>query len=64
MTQNKAIVFREAPAGMPENGKHLVLMDVGIDLSAIPPRGAIIRIIFASFDPYLRGRMRSKNVKS
>jgi NADPH-dependent curcumin reductase CurA len=64
MTQNKAIVFKEAPAGMPENGKHLVLQDVGIDLSAIPPNGAIIRIIFASFDPYLRGRMRNKNVQS
>jgi NADPH-dependent curcumin reductase CurA len=64
MVQNKAVIFNEAPEGMPENGKHLILKDIGFDLSAVPPNGAIIKIIFASFDPYLRGRMRNKNVKS
>jgi NADPH-dependent curcumin reductase CurA len=64
MTQNNAIIFNEVPEGMPEKGKHLILKDIGFDLSAVPPNGAILKIKFASFDPYLRGRMRNKNVKS
>ncbi|KAF2232348.1 NAD(P)-binding protein [Viridothelium virens] len=64
MVQNKAVIFKEPPEAMPENGKHLVLEDVGFDLSAVPHDGAILKIIYASFDPYLRGRMRDKSVKS
>jgi NADPH-dependent curcumin reductase CurA len=64
MSQNKALIFNEVPEGMPEYGKHLIIKDIGFDLSAVPPKGAILKIKFASFDPYLRGRMRNKIAKS
>ena len=64
MVQNKAVIFKEPPEALPENGKHLVLEDIGFDLSALPHNGAILKIVYASFDPYLRGRMRDKSVKS
>ena len=64
MLQNRAVIFKEIPEAMPENGKHIVLEDIGFDLSAVPHNGAILKIVYASFDPYLRGRMRDKSVKS
>ena len=64
MVQNKAIIFNEPPHGVPENGKHLIVKDIGFDLSAVPHNGAILKIKYASFDPYMRGRMRDKQVKS
>lgn len=64
MTTNHAIIFNKVPEGMPENGTHLILKDIGIDLSIVPSEGAIMKVKFASFDPYLRGRMRNKSEKS
>ena len=64
MTQNKALVFSKVPEGTPENGTHLNVKDIGFDLESVPSGGAILKIQLASFDPYLRGRMREKNVKS
>jgi NADPH-dependent curcumin reductase CurA len=64
MVQNKAFIFNEVPEGMPENDKHLLVKDIKFDLSSEIPNSAILKIVYASFDSYLRGRMRHKNVKS
>jgi NADPH-dependent curcumin reductase CurA len=64
MVQNRALVFDAVPQGMPEKGTHLLVKDIGFDISAVPKNGAILRINYASFDPYLRGRMREKSSKS
>lgn len=64
MAQNKAVIFLEPPEGMPEYGKHLVIKDIDFDDSDVPSNGAILKILYASFDPYLRGRMRDKNARS
>jgi NADPH-dependent curcumin reductase CurA len=64
MVQNRALVFDAVPKGMPKAGTDLVVKDIGFDLSTIPENGAILKVDFASFDPYLRGRMREKSEKS
>jgi NADPH-dependent curcumin reductase CurA len=64
MVQNRALIFNAIPQGMPEKDTHLVVKDIGFDISVIPHNGAILKIDYASFDPYLRGRMREKSSKS
>jgi NADPH-dependent curcumin reductase CurA len=64
MVQNRALIFDAVPRGMPEKDTHLVVKDVGLDISSTPQNGAILKVDYASFDPYLRGRMREKSVKS
>jgi NADPH-dependent curcumin reductase CurA len=64
MVQNRALVFDAVPEGMPEKGTHLLVKDIGFDLSVVPQNGAILKVDYASFDPYLRGRMRAKSTKS
>lgn len=64
MTQNRAVIFNQVPHDVPEKGKHLIVKDIGFDPNITPPNGAILQIKLASFDPYLRGRMRDKSVGS
>ena len=64
MVQNRALVFDVVPQGLPVVGKDLIIKDIGFDLDVVPKDGAILKINYASFDPYLRGRMRNKSEKS
>ncbi|CAI6339253.1 unnamed protein product [Periconia digitata] len=65
MVQNKGIIFKNVPEGMPVAGKDLVVEDRPFDLDqSIPEGGIIVKNLYASFDPYQRGRMRAANVKS
>ena len=64
MVRNKALIFKAIPDGMPEAGKHLVVEDIGFDPSSAPANSAILKVFYASFDPYLRGKMRDSSVKS
>ncbi|KAL2115153.1 hypothetical protein VTJ04DRAFT_10816 [Mycothermus thermophilus] len=65
MVQNKTLIFKKVPTGLPVPGEHLVVEDRGFDPSAPPPPGGItVEILWASFDPYQRGRMRDPDVKS
>ncbi|KAL1836363.1 hypothetical protein VTJ49DRAFT_5241 [Mycothermus thermophilus] len=65
MVVNKTLIFKKVPTGMPVPGEHLVIEDRGFDLEAPPPPGGItVSILWASFDPYQRGRMRAADVKS
>jgi len=62
-TQNKTLVFKKIPDAAPVPGEHLVIEDRPIDTT--PPSGGVtLSILSASFDPYLRGKMRDVNVKS
>jgi NADPH-dependent curcumin reductase CurA len=64
-TTNKTLIFKKVPTAMPVPGEHLVIEDRGFDASAPPPPGGLtLSILYASFDPYLRGRMRPADVKS
>lgn len=65
MTQNKTLIFKKVPTGYPVAGEHLVVEDRPIDLDAAPPSGGlVVKLLYASYDPYLRGKMRDSKVKS
>ena len=65
MVQNKALVFKAIPSGLPEAGKHLTVETSNFDEQQNPPSGGItVKINYASFDPYQRGRMRDASIKS
>ncbi|KAF2713565.1 NAD(P)-binding protein [Pleomassaria siparia CBS 279.74] len=60
MVQNKGLIFKQVPSGWPVPGQDLVVEDHPFDLEQEAPEGgATIKIYFASFDPYQRGRMRA-----
>lgn len=62
---NKALIFKEAPDGYPVAGKHLVVEELSYDDSvATPENGVVIQSLYASFDPYQRGRMRKPEIAS
>ncbi|KAK7431298.1 hypothetical protein QQZ08_002069 [Neonectria magnoliae] len=65
MTPNKTFIYKKPPTGVPVAGEHIVVEDRSIDLEQAPPQGGlVVEIINASFDPYLRGKMRDPAVKS
>lgn len=63
--QNKTLIFKKIPTAAPVPGEHLVLEDRVFDPDAAPPSGGLtLSILYASFDPYMRGRMRPAHIKS
>ncbi|KAK7746032.1 hypothetical protein SLS53_002754 [Cytospora paraplurivora] len=63
-TPNKTFVFKKLPNGFPVAGEHLVIEDRPIDLEAVPKGGLVVKNLYSSFDPYMRGRMRDASIKS
>jgi len=65
MVQNKGLIFKKVPEGWPVPGQDLVVEDHPFDLEQEAPEGgATVKVYYASFDPYQRGRMRSPEKKS
>jgi NADPH-dependent curcumin reductase CurA len=65
MVQNKAVIFKSVPNGQPIAGKDLVVETREFDLEqSLPEGGVITKNLYASFDPYQRGRMRAPEKKS
>lgn len=65
MVQNKGLILKESVVGWPEEGKNLAVEAREFDLNqAPPPGGLIVKVYYASFDPYQRGRMRRPEIKS
>lgn len=65
MVQNKAFIFANPPQGWPVPGKDIKTESSDFDVDQQPPQGGFtIKIHYASFDPYQRGRMRAADVKS
>ena len=65
LEQNWSLIFKKVPAGLPVAGEHLAVEDSGYDPSAAPPAGGVVtQNLYASFDPYMRGLMRSPEQKS
>ncbi|OKL58577.1 hypothetical protein UA08_06202 [Talaromyces atroroseus] len=59
MVQNKALVYKKLPSGTPVVGEHLAIEALDFDLSQpIPDGGLLVRGLYFSLDPYMRGRMR------
>jgi NADPH-dependent curcumin reductase CurA len=65
MVQNKALIFKQVPKGLPVPGQDLVIESRDFDTNASPPSGGVTtKNLYASFDPYQRGRMREPGTKS
>ena len=68
MTTNKTLIFKKVPSGLPVAGEHLVVEDRAdpsfSPSSPAPKGGLVLSVLYASYDPYLRGKMRPTNVKS
>jgi len=65
MVQNKALIFKKIPEGLPVPGKDLVIETREFDLDQAPPSGGVTtKNFYASLDPYQRGRLRSAEIKS
>ena len=64
-TKNLALVYKKHPTGVPVPGENLAVEDIGFDSSAPAPKdGVVLEHLYASFDPYMRGRMRSPEIKT
>lgn len=64
-SQNKALIFKEIPTELPVPGQHLTVENVDFDPSAAAPDGgAVVQLLYTSFDPYMRGCMRPAHIKS
>ncbi|KAM3088450.1 hypothetical protein ACMFMG_000091 [Clarireedia jacksonii] len=65
MVQNKGVIFKQVPQGLPVPGKDLTVEVREFDLEQAPPAGGVTtKNFYASFDPYQRGRMRHPEAKS
>ncbi|MCJ1443986.1 MAG: hypothetical protein MMC23_004486 [Stictis urceolatum] len=65
MVQNKSLIFAKVPEKVPVPGRDLTIEDRSFDLDQAPPHdGLVVKNLYVSFDPYLRGRMREQHVKS
>ncbi|KAH8692396.1 putative alcohol dehydrogenase [Talaromyces proteolyticus] len=63
--QNKALIFKKVPTHVPISGTHIAVEDRPFDLSQPAPEGgALVKGLYFSLDPYMRGRMRSPEAKS
>jgi len=63
--KNLALIFSKVPTAFPKPGEDLTIQDLGYDPSAPAPEdGLVLELLYASFDPYLRGLLRPADVKS
>ena len=61
MVQNKRFVLKQYADGFPKPGQDLDVEADSFDLDqAPPPGGLIVKNLYFSFDPYLRGKMRER----
>ncbi|PWY75385.1 NAD(P)-binding protein [Aspergillus heteromorphus CBS 117.55] len=62
---NSALTFSQIPTGYPVPGQDLTITPAPYDSSApAPENGIFVQSLYASFDPYMRGRMRPAETKS
>lgn len=64
MAPNKTLVYKKLPTAMPVPGEHLAVEDRPLDIETAPKGGLVLEVLYASFDPYMRGKMRDPSIKS
>jgi NADPH-dependent curcumin reductase CurA len=64
MVQIKAWIFKAVPEGYPVPGKDLATESREFDTDNVPEGAVLVKQYYASFDPYMRGRMRDASIKS
>jgi NADPH-dependent curcumin reductase CurA len=64
-SKNKAVILKKIPQGIPVPREHLTIEPVPYDGTASAPDGGVLlQGLYASLDPYMRGRMRSPEIRS
>ncbi|KAL4883376.1 hypothetical protein BJY04DRAFT_25205 [Aspergillus karnatakaensis] len=62
---NKALFFKKIPTTFPIPGEHLATELAPYPSSiAAPPGGIVVQSLYASLDPYMRGRMRDPGTRT
>ncbi|KAJ3551077.1 hypothetical protein NMY22_g6 [Coprinellus aureogranulatus] len=64
---NPRVLFNEVPQGYPEPGKTVVYDEsenIDLDTVSIPDGGFLVKTLYLSVDPYMRGHIRKPEVKS
>lgn len=62
---NRGLIYTKVPTGVPVAGEHLTVKERSFNVEQKPPAGgAIVRQLYVSLDPYMRGAMRDPNIKS
>ncbi|KAJ2974811.1 hypothetical protein NQ176_g5859 [Zarea fungicola] len=64
MAPNKTFVYKQLPKGLPVPGQDLAVENRDTDITTPPAGGLILEVLEASYDPFLRGRMRDPKIKS
>src|SRR4051794_2216390 len=66
MVKNTRIIFKSIPDGLPDPEKHMEIVEPEFDLDNIELKEDefVLRNLYLSLDPYMRGRMRPQNIKS
>lgn len=63
--RNSSAVFNEIPEGFPVIDKTIIHKTETIDLEVVSLNGGIlVKALYLSIDPYLRGLMRDPSIKS
>src|ERR1043165_1099587 len=63
---NNGVIFTKAPEGLPVIGEHFKIVERKIDISStvLEKNEILVKNLYISLDPYMRGRMRSSAAKS
>ncbi|KAK6496829.1 hypothetical protein TWF481_001813 [Arthrobotrys musiformis] len=64
MVQSKSLVFNSIPDGYPVPGQDLIVQSSEVDITKAPEGGVVLKVLFVSIDPYMRGRMRDASITS
>jgi NADPH-dependent curcumin reductase CurA len=64
MASNKTLIYKKLPTDLPVPGEHLAVEDRPTDIETAPKGGLVLEMQYASFDPYMRGKMRDPSIKS
>jgi NADPH-dependent curcumin reductase CurA len=64
MAPSKTLVYKQVPKGLPVPGQDLVIETREVDLENPPKGGLVVKVLYASFDPYLRPKMRDPSIQS
>ncbi|KAG0287691.1 hypothetical protein BGZ98_004544 [Dissophora globulifera] len=63
MVQNKSVIFLASPTEYPVPGEHLAVETRKLN-AELKDNDVLVRNLFLSLDPYMRGRMKDGHVKS
>jgi NADPH-dependent curcumin reductase CurA len=63
-TKNLSLIFKQIPNGEPVAGQDLVVSDVDTASTTLPSDGVVLRLLYSSLDPYLRGLLRDPKKES